>query len=118
MSETSPTGHVNALRALSLILALLALSGWGSFAYAAKSSGAAQKELQAKVGELEIRQGQLMAERDEARAHLVAAKDEIADLRARLATAQKRLDELEAAVSKTGSVRAPKSPAKSRTRAR
>ena len=74
MSETGPTRPVNALRALGLLLALLALSGWGSFAYAAMSSGAAQKQLQAKVGELEVRQGQLIAERDEAKAQLVAAQ--------------------------------------------
>jgi len=118
MNEPGPTRPVNALLALSLILALLALSGWGSFAYAAMSSGAVQKQLQAKVGELEVQQGQLIAERDEAKAQLMTAQEEITDLRAQLATAQWRLEELEAAVSRTGSVQAPKSPAKTRNKAR
>jgi septal ring factor EnvC (AmiA/AmiB activator) len=118
MSETGPTRPVNALRALSLILALLALSGSGSFVYAAESSRAVQKQLQAKVGELKIQQSQLVTERDEAQSQLATAQDEIADLRVQLATAQRRLDELEAAVSRTGSVQAPKSPAKTRNKVR
>lgn len=128
MSEMGITRNVTALRALSLIMGLLAVAGWGTFAYAAKSSATAQQRLSEQVGELKVSQGQLIAERDEAKAQLAAARDELADLkagrdqlfaerdeaRAQLAAAReevtaltKRLEEAQAKASQTGSVRPP-----------
>jgi outer membrane murein-binding lipoprotein Lpp len=78
VSEMGITRNVTALRALSLIMGLLAVAGWGTFAYAAKSSATAQQRLSEQVGELKVSQGQLIAERDEAKAQLAAARDELA----------------------------------------
>ena len=41
MSETGVTRNMTTLRVLSLAMGVLALIGWGSFAYAAKSSATA-----------------------------------------------------------------------------
>jgi chromosome segregation ATPase len=112
------TGTTSTLKALSFLLGVLAITGWGSAVYASKSSGVAQRQLQERVGELEVRQGRLISERDEAKSQLAAAQDEIAGLRAQLVSAQQRLDEVEAAASKTESIRAPKSPAQRQSRAR
>ena len=38
MSEAGVTGRVNGYRVLSLVMSLLALTGWGAFAYASHSS--------------------------------------------------------------------------------
>jgi hypothetical protein len=38
MSESGVTSRVNRYRALTLIMSLLALTGWGAFAYTAHSS--------------------------------------------------------------------------------
>jgi Tfp pilus assembly protein PilV len=128
MSEMGAPRTVNTLRALSLVLGLLALAGWGTYAYAAKSSAAAQQRLSEQVGELKVREGQLIAERDEAKAQLAATQDEVADLKANrdqllaerdeakaqlaaareeITTLQKRLEEAQAKASETGSLRAP-----------
>src|SRR3954453_4597125 len=75
MSEMGAPRTVNTLRALSLVLGLLALAGWGTYAYAAKSSAAAQQRLSEQVGEqvgeLKVREGRLIAERDEAKRSLL-----------------------------------------------
>src|SRR3712207_2917707 len=84
MSETGITRNMAMLRVFSLVLSLLALAGWGTLAYADKSSTAAQRQPCEQVGELKIRLGQVMAERDEARAQLAAAQEEIAALTKRL----------------------------------
>ncbi len=73
---------VNPLQALSLALSLLILVGWGTFADAAKSSATAQQQACEHVGELKISLGQVMAERDEARAQLATAQEEVAELKA------------------------------------
>ena len=121
MSEMDTTRTINALGALSLVLGLLAVTGWGTFAYAAKSSATVQQQLTEQVGELKVRQGQLIAERDQAKAEVAALKArrdqlvaELVDAQAQLAVAreevamlQKQLDQLQAKASATGSVRAP-----------
>jgi len=112
------TSTTSALKALSFLLGALAITGWGSFMYVSNASGVAQSQLQERVGELEVRNVRLISERDEAKAQLAAAQDEIAGLTAQLASAQQRLAEVEAAASKTGSIRAPKSPAQRQSRAR
>src|SRR5215210_671765 len=118
MSETGTGRNVNMLRVFSLIISLLALAGWGSFAYAAKTSGTTQQQLQEQVAELKISQGQLIAERDQARAELAdlkasrdqlmaereEAKAQLTAARDEIATLQRRLDEAQAKGSQTGSV--------------
>src|SRR3954453_5851408 len=120
--------NVTALRVLSLATSPLAAGGWGSFAYAANFSATAQQRLSEQVGELKVREGQLLAERDEAKAQLAAAQDEVTNLkasrdqllaerdeaRAQLAAAreamttlQKQLDDAQAKAAQTGSVRPP-----------
>lgn len=132
MSERGTTRTVNALRALSLVMGLLAVTGWGTFAYATKSSATAQQQLTEQVGELKVRQGQLIAERDQAKAevadlkarwdHLVAervdAQAQLAVARGEIAMLQKQVEQLQANASATGSVRAPapsRNPARSPT---
>src|SRR5215213_2740435 len=102
MSGMGTPRTVNMLRALSLVLGLLALAGWGTYAYAAKSSTAAQQRLSEQVGELKVREGRLLAERDEAMSQFSAARDEVVALR-------KQLDEAQAKAAQTGSVRPPAS---------
>ena len=62
-------------------------------AYAAESSATAQREACEGVGELKVSLGQVLAERDEARAQLAAAEEEVADLKA----AQDRIDSRQSA---------------------
>ena len=121
MSETATTHNGNMLRVLSLVLGLLALAGWGAFAYAAMTSGASQRQFQEQMAELKSSQGQLMAERDQAKAEttdlksgrdqLVAERDEakaqLSAARDEIAVLHKQLDEAQTKASQTGSVGAP-----------
>jgi len=102
-------------------MGLLAVTGWGTFAYAAKSSAAAHHQLTEQVGELKVSQGQLFAERDQAKAEvadLKARRDqlgaELVDVQAQLAVAREEIamlqKQLQAKASVTGSVRAPAPP--------
>ncbi len=113
MSEADVTGRVNRYRALSLIISLLALIGWGAFAYAAHSSAAVQHQLRQEMiqvrqemTQLKGSQEQLLAERDQARAQLATAQQEVVAL-------TKRLEEAQEKASSTGSVRPPAASEKS-----
>ena len=102
------------LRVLSLTLGLLAVAGWGAFAYAIQSSAETeqqlteqgaelrkgQEQLLAEVAELRTSRDQLVAERVEAHAQLALAQEELARL-------HKQVEQLQAKASVTGSVRAP-----------
>ena len=55
--------RLNAHRVLSLVLFLLALVGWGAFAYSAGSSASAVRDLRAELAQLKPNQDQLLAER-------------------------------------------------------
>jgi|tagenome__1003787_1003787.scaffolds.fasta_scaffold20879105_2 septal ring factor EnvC (AmiA/AmiB activator) len=124
MSETGMTRNVTMLRVFSLAMGLLALVGWGTFVYAARTSAAAQQQLQEQVAELKVSQSQLMAERDQARAgvaDLKASRDQLTterdEAKAQLIAAQqevaaltKRLEEAQVKASETGSTR-PLTPA-------
>ena len=126
MGETITTRKASTLRAFSLVITVLALIGWGTFAYAAKSCATVQQQLNEEVGELKVSQGQLIAERDQARVELTEAKAGMDQLRAErdeanaqllaardeVAVLQKRLEEAQAKVAETGSVRAPTSVGK------
>jgi len=105
------------LRVLSLTLGLLAVAGWGAFAYTIHSSAETeqqlteqgaelrkgQEQLLAEVAELRTSRDQLVAERVEAHAQLVLAQEEVARL-------QKQVEQLQAKASVTGSVRASPLP--------
>ncbi len=54
MDATGITRTVNPLQAFSLALSLLVLVGWGTFAYAAKSSATAQPQACERIGELKV----------------------------------------------------------------
>src|SRR4051812_1394986 len=121
MSETGTTRNVNMLRVFSLVMGLLALAGWGTFAYAAKTSAATQQQRQEEVAELKVSQGQLKAEQDQAKAEvtdlkasweqLIAERDEakaqLAAAREEIGALTKRLEDFQAKASQPGSVRAP-----------
>jgi|1185.fasta_scaffold1071271_1 septal ring factor EnvC (AmiA/AmiB activator) len=113
MSKVGMTGRVNRFRVLSLVMSLLALTGWGTFAYAAHSSATVQHQLREEMSQvrqeltqLKGSQEQLLAERDQAQAQLAAAQEEVAAL-------TKRLEEAQEKVSQTGSVRPPAASEKS-----
>jgi chromosome segregation ATPase len=91
--------------ALTLILGALALSGWGAFAYAGRSSAAMERKLTEQVSRLGTERDQLLAERTrlqesvgEIQGRLVAAREEQSrsvrardQARAELASAQQQL---------------------------
>jgi YD repeat-containing protein len=98
-------------------MALLAVSGWGAFAYAAKSAGLA-RQLQEELAKVTARQDQLIRERDQAKTQLAAARDAQERLLAerdqatfQLAATQQELRKVQrqllasAKVSATGSLR-------------
>jgi len=121
MSETGRTRNVTMLRVFSLVMSLLAFAGWGSFAYTAKTTAAAQLQLQQQVADLKASQGQLVGERDRAVAERDEAKAQLAATRGEIEALTKGLEDLEAKVSETGSVRAPTpsdKPARSPTQAK
>jgi len=64
-----------ALWALSIVASALALVGFGTFAYSAQSSAAAQERLYQVIAELTANQMQLIAERDEIAGFLNAARE-------------------------------------------
>ena len=59
---------------LSLGMGLLALGGWGTFAYSTLSSATAEQQFHQDVSELKASQGQLITERNELRARLAELK--------------------------------------------
>src|SRR5215213_9721559 len=99
MDEARTTRQLSLSRNLTLALTFLAIMGWGT-AYFARASAAVQQHLREEVVQLKARQDQLTAERDQARAQLAAAQQEVIEL-------TKRLKELEANASMTGSVSPP-----------
>src|SRR5215213_2518765 len=120
MSEMD-TRAATLFRVLSLALGLLAVAGWGAFAYAIQSSAEAEQRLTEQVAELRRGQEQLLAERDQARAEVaglrasrdqlvaerVEAQAQLALAREEIARLQKQVEQLQAKASVTGSVRAP-----------
>ena len=117
MSEAGSTRQVNLYRNLALAMGFLALVGWGT-AYFARVSAAIQHQLREEVTELKVSQDQLLAERDQAKAQVAAAQQELTGLK-------KRLEEAQEKASVTGSVPAPtpsskpaRSPAKTKSKSR
>jgi hypothetical protein len=116
---------------LTLTLGALALSGWGAFAYAGRSAAAVESELTAQVSRLEVEREQLHAERTrlqesvkEVHGRLAAAREEqsrgvrardqaradLATAQQQLATLTKRLDQANGRVAQTGAVMPPPAP--------
>ena len=77
--------RLTAHRVLSPILCLLALVGWGAFAYAAGSSASTQRDLRAELADMKARQEQLLAERK----HVQEAVGNLAQVQATLASARR-----------------------------
>ena len=99
MDEARTTRQLSLYRNLGLAMTFLALMGWGT-AYFARASAAVQQHLREEVVQLKATQDQLLAERDQARAQLAAAQQEVMVL-------TKLLEESQDKASVTGSVPAP-----------
>ena len=115
---------------LACTLGALALSGWGAFAYSSRSSTAVEDELKGQVSRTEIERDQLLAERarlqEDVRAlqeRLAAARDDQSrslrardQARAELATAQqqlaKRRERAKERVAQLGPPAPPAAPAR------
>src|SRR5215207_548041 len=117
MDEARTTRQLSLYRNLALALTFLALMGWGT-AYFARASAAVQQHLREEVVQLKATQDQLLAERDQARAQLAAAQQEVMVL-------TKLLEEIQDKASVTGSVPAPtpaskppRTPAKTKSKGR
>ena len=99
MDEARTTRQLSLYRNLGLAMTFLALMG-GGMAYFARASTAVQQQLREEVVQLKATQDQLLAERDQARAQLAAAQQEVIGL-------TKLLEEIQDKASVTGSVPAP-----------
>jgi septal ring factor EnvC (AmiA/AmiB activator) len=111
MNAVGVRDRATVFRDLGLAMTLLALIGWGGFAYAAKSSTSARDRLQEEIGQLRQEvtrlgadQGRITAERDEARGQLAAVQGQLAAARQEMAALRKQLDAAQAKSSETGSV--------------
>ncbi len=82
--------RLNAHRVLSLALCLLALVGWGAFAYAAGSSASAERRFREELAQSTAAQDQLLAERNQQQ----AAVGDLTQIQAKLASARGELDTL------------------------
>src|SRR3954467_1835456 len=76
MDEARTTRQLSLSRNLGLAMTFLALMGWGTACFA-RASAAVQQQLRGEVAQLKVTQDQLLAERDQARAHLGAAQQEV-----------------------------------------
>ena len=99
MDEARTIRQLSLSRNLGLAMTFLALMGWGT-AYFARASTAVQQQLRGEVVQLKATQDQLLAERDQARAQLAAAQQEVMVL-------TKLLEESQDKASITGSVSPP-----------
>src|SRR5215213_6298691 len=78
------TRTVHKLWTLNLSMSVLAITGWGTFAYSAHSSEAAQRKHYQLIAELTAGQVQLIGERNESVAYLNAARQVLTALGAEL----------------------------------
>src|SRR3954453_23209209 len=99
MDEARAIRQLSLSRYLGLAMTFLALMGGGT-AYFARTSTAVQQQLREEVVQLKATQDRLLAERDQARAHLGAAQQEVMVL-------TKLPEEIQDKASVTGSVPAP-----------
>jgi outer membrane murein-binding lipoprotein Lpp len=66
---------------LTMTLGALALSGWGAFAYAGRSSAAMEREWTDQVSRLETERDQLLAERTQLQESVGAVQERLAAAR-------------------------------------
>jgi chromosome segregation ATPase len=92
MAGPAASQKVNGHIAVSSAFLLLALAGWGGFAYSARSAAQQRATLAAEVQRFRSEQDELRAERDRARAAQRDASQQLADLE----NLRKRLASLEA----------------------
>jgi hypothetical protein len=92
MSEIYTTRTRCALWAVSVVTSALVLVGFGTYAYSAQSSAAAQERLYQIIAELTANQMQLIAERDEVTGYLNAAREALAAVGSRLESANAERD--------------------------
>jgi hypothetical protein len=98
MDEARTTRQLSLSRNLGLAMTFLALMGGGTACFA-RASTAVQQQLRGEVAQLKVTQDQLLAERDQARAHLAAQQEGM--------VLTKLLEESQDKASSTGSVSPP-----------
>jgi chromosome segregation ATPase len=126
MADVAAGRKASGVWTLIVVAAVPALSGWGAFAH----SRAEQTLLRGEITELAISRHRRTVERDEAKTHLRAAREELTILRGTLGQVTAERDELKAQLivlrqetasvqnrmveaQVTGSVRKPAKPARS-----
>jgi hypothetical protein len=92
MTEIYTTRTRCALWAVSVVTSALVLVGFGTYAYSAHFSAAAQERLYHVIAELTANQMQLIAERDEVAGYLNAAREALALVGSRLESANAERD--------------------------
>ena len=114
MTEMDVARRVKAHRVLTLTMILVALTGWGAFAYASHSAGVAWRGLEEATTSSEAARAQLLREHASAMAML---QGQIGDLEQQLRLATARFEEAPHDVSATGGVTVvpPSSSATSKT---
>ncbi len=75
MSEMGTTKDITTLRAVSLAMIVLALMGWGGFAYGVSSLRDSLAAAESASGRLRVRQDHHIVHRDGAKAHLAIARE-------------------------------------------
>jgi hypothetical protein len=127
-------GRVYKMWGISVLLGVLTLTSWATFAYNAHSSAAVQKHLYDHIAQLTVSHVQLIAEHEESVAYLTAARQAMSVLGARLERVTTDCDQVKAPVAvsreiagssaaptETGSVQTPnpwRKPILSRTQRR
>ena len=101
MTEMDIARRVKAHRVLTLTMILVALTGWGAFAYASHSAGVAWRGLEEATTSSEAARAQLLREHASALAML---QGQIGDLEQQLRLATARFEEAPHNVSATGGV--------------
>ena len=106
MTDMRTTRTRYTLRAISILASALALVGFGTFAYSAQSSAAAQDRLYQVIAELTANHMQLIAHRDEVAGYLDAAREALALVGGRLetVTAERDAVKLQLAGPRDGSI--------------
>jgi alkylation response protein AidB-like acyl-CoA dehydrogenase len=104
MTQDNAAKRVKAHRVLSLTMILVALLGWGAFAYASHSADVARRGLQEAVALHKADRAQLL---DTHAAALQEAQGRIADLEQQLQLATMTLNDASSEVTQTGTLPSP-----------
>jgi septal ring factor EnvC (AmiA/AmiB activator) len=90
MADVAVASKASGVWTLILLAGVPALSGWGAFAH----SRAEQTQLRAELSQLATSRHQRTVERDEAKADLLASREELTTLRGTLGQISAERDEL------------------------